>query len=109
MAQPSILRRWASRIRTEDRAAYVAYVRSTGGDDYTSTPGNLGFQLLLRDIPEGVTEIETLSWWVSIDAIIAFAGQDYERARYYPEDDRFLLMKPERVSHFEIILDSHHE
>lgn len=30
MIKPSILRRWASRIRTEDRAAYVEYVRSTG-------------------------------------------------------------------------------
>lgn len=106
MTKASILRRWASRIRTEDRATYVDYVRSTGADDYGRTPGNLGFQLLLRDLPDGTTEMEALSWWESTDAIISFAGDDYKRARYYPEDDRYLLAKPEFVSHFEVILDA---
>ncbi|MBN9452269.1 MAG: hypothetical protein J0I42_10015 [Bosea sp.] len=109
MIKPSILRRWASRIRTKDRAAYVEYVRSTGGDDYSSTPGNLGFQMLLRDVPDGTTEIETLSWWASVEAIIAFAGEDYKKARYYPEDDRFLLTKPEFVTHFEVMVDARHD
>lgn len=109
MTTASILRRWASKIRTEDRAAYVDYVRSTGGDDYSSTTGNLGFQMLLRDLPDGTTEIETLSWWDSIEAIVAFAGADFERARYYPEDDRFLLVKPEFVTHFEIVVDARHD
>ncbi|MEZ2409165.1 hypothetical protein [Bosea sp. UNC402CLCol] len=108
MTTASILRRWASKIRTGDRAGYVDYVRSTGGDDYSSTPGNLGFQMLLRDLPDGTTEIETLSWWDSIDAIVAFAGADHNRARYYPEDDRFLLVKPEFVTHFEVVLDARH-
>jgi heme-degrading monooxygenase HmoA len=106
MTKATILRRWGSRIRTKDRPAYVAYVRSTGGDDYSRTPGNLGFQMLLRDMPDGTTEIETLSWWTSVDAIVAFAGEDYQRARYYPEDDHFLLAKPELVTHFEIVVDA---
>lgn len=109
MTKVANLRRWTSKIRTEDRAAYVDYVRSTGGDDYSATPGNLGFQLLLRDLPDGTTEIETLSWWDSIDAISAFAGSDYRRARYYPEDDRFLLAKPEFVTHFEVVVDGRRE
>ncbi len=105
MIRATILRRWASTIRTKDRAAYVKYVRSTGGDDYSGTPGNLGFQMLLRDVPNGITEVETLSWWASVEAIIAFAGEDYEKARYYPEDDQFLLAKPAFVTHFEVIVD----
>lgn len=108
MIKPSILRRWASKIRTEDRAAYVEYVRSTGGHDYSSTPGNLGFQMLLRDVSDGTTEIETLSWWTSIEAIVAFAGEEYKKARYYPDDDRFLLTKPEFVTHFEVVFDTRH-
>jgi heme-degrading monooxygenase HmoA len=106
MTRAVILRRWTSKIRTQDRAAYVAYVRSTGGDDYSSTPGNLGFQLLLRELDDGTTEIETLSWWVSTEAIIAFAGADFKRARYYREDDRFLLSKPEFVTHYEVVADA---
>jgi hypothetical protein len=36
-----------------------------------------------------------------MDAIRGFAGDDVERAVYYPEDDRFLLTKPEKVQHYE--------
>lgn len=108
MTTATIMRRWASKIRTEDRSAYVEYVRSTGGDDYRKTPGNLGFQMLLRDSPDGTTEIETISWWTSVEAIVAFAGEEYKKARYYPEDDRFLLTKPEFVTHFEVVFDTRH-
>lgn len=108
MAETSILRRWASRIRTEQRSAHVEYVPSTGGHGYSSTPGDRGFQMLLRDRPDGTTEIETLSWWDWIEAIIAFAGADYEQARYYPEDDAYLLSKPEFVTHFEVAVDARH-
>lgn len=105
MAGSTILRRWASRIRTADRAAYTDYVRQTGVLDYGATPGNLGFQMLLRNLGDGTTEVVTLSWWTSIEASQAFAGEDYQRARYYPEDDRFLLEKPEGVEHFDIVID----
>lgn len=100
-----ILRRWASRIRTDHRDAYTDYVRRTGIDDYGSTEGNLGYQMLLRDLGDGETEVVTLSWWASLDAIRAFAGEDYRHARYYPEDDRFLLEKPEGVEHSDVVID----
>ena len=98
-----ILRRWSGRIRTADREAYVAYVLETGGEDYERTPGNLGFQLLLRDLDDGSTEVTTLSWWESMDAIRAFAGSEPELARYYPEDDRFLLDRPNHVEHHTVV------
>lgn len=100
-----ILRRWASRIRTSDRAAYVEYIASTGVVDYLATEGNLGCQMLMRDLGDGSTEVTTLSWWTSMAAIRAFAGADVDRARYYPDDDRFLLEKPERVEHHDIVVE----
>ena len=101
-----ILRRWASRIRTEDEAAYVAYIQATGLDDYRATPGNLGAQMLLRALGDGTSEVTTLSWWESMDAIRAFAGEDVEAARYYPDDDRFLLDKPNQVEHHRVVAGS---
>jgi heme-degrading monooxygenase HmoA len=98
-----VMRRWSSRIRTGDRAAYTAYISATGGADYAATPGNLGFQMLMRDLGGGATEVTTLSWWRSIAAIEAFAGSDISRARYYPEDDRFLLEKPDTVDHYDVV------
>jgi len=101
-----ILRRWHARIRTADRADYATYIAGTGGSDYTSTPGNLGFQMLFRDLDDGSSEVTTLSWWRSLDDIAAFAGADISVARYYPEDDRFLLERPTTVEHHEIVESS---
>ena len=96
---PTILRKWTGRIRTADRAEYVAYILGTGLDDYAKTPGNLGYQMITRDLADGTTEVSTMSWWESMDSIRGFAGDQPERARYYPEDDRFLVERPEHVEH----------
>lgn len=55
----------------------------------------------LRRNDGDVTEFLLLTRWTSWDAIRAFAGDPADRARYYPEDDRFLLDLPERVTHLE--------
>ena len=94
-----ILRTWRGRIRTADRDDYVAYIRATGLDDYAATPGNLGYQMITRDLGDGTTEVATMSWWDSMDSIRGFAGDRPELARYYPEDDRFLVDRPEFVEH----------
>jgi heme-degrading monooxygenase HmoA len=105
MAKPNtvVMRRWASRIRTSQRDEYASYVERTGGVAYRATQGNLGFQILMRDLGDGSTEVTTLSWWQSMVAIVAFAGHDAARAKYYPEDDRFLLEKPEQVDHYDVV------
>jgi heme-degrading monooxygenase HmoA len=103
MADTIILRRWTSRIRTSAEAAYVDYVKRTGMDDYARTPGNLGAQMVLRALGDGTSEVTTLSWWSDMAAIHAFAGEDAEVARYYPDDDAFLLEKPERVEHHRVV------
>lgn len=98
-----ILRRWSSRIRTSDEDAYGDYVRDTGLSDYKATAGSLGAEILMRRLEDNITEVTTLSWWRSMEAIEAFAGREPELARYYPEDDRFLLEKPVHVEHHEVI------
>lgn len=94
-----ILRQWSARIRTADEARYVAYIEETGAAHYAATEGNLGFQILTRAEPDGISTITTLSWWTDIEAIKRFAGEDYQRAQYYPEDDEFLVERTEFVQH----------
>jgi hypothetical protein len=76
-------------------------VESTGLAGYRSTEGNLGAAAAVRDLDEKRSEIVTLSWWKDIQSIEAFAGEDIGRARYYPEDDRYLLTRPKDVLHYE--------
>lgn len=101
-----ILRRWKGLIRTAEREEYRIYIEGTGGTDYRSTPGNLGFQMLFRDLGDGTSEVTTLSWWRSLDDIRGFAGEDIAIARYYPEDDRYLLDRPLHVEHHEVVASS---
>jgi heme-degrading monooxygenase HmoA len=98
-----IFRKWSGRIRTADTNEYVQYIRDTGGAHYAETEGNLGYQILVRHLGDGTTEISTLSWWRDVASIRRFAGDDYERAMYYPEDDRFLVERTEFVEHHEVL------
>lgn len=97
-----IARMWQGRIRATDVDAYRGYIARTGLADYRSTPGNRGAEMLTR-VDGEVGHVITLSFWDDLDSIRAFAGDDVTRARYYPEDERFLLEFPERVEHFETL------
>ncbi|MFC8680384.1 hypothetical protein ACFT30_02605 [Microbacterium ureisolvens] len=99
-SEHSIVRMWRGVIRTEDRDEYVDYVERTGIEQYRSTPGNRDAWTLTRELPEGLTEIVTVSRWESLESIRAFAGEDVDRAVYYPEDDRFLVERDDVVRHY---------
>ena len=96
-----ILREWRAEIRRARSKEYVEYIRGTGIADYRKTPGNLGALIATRDIDTERTEVITMSLWTTMEAIKAFAGDDPERARYYPQDDQFLLTRPQSVKHYE--------
>ncbi|KQP68338.1 hypothetical protein ASF40_18765 [Microbacterium sp. Leaf288] len=87
-------------IRTVDRDEYVDYVERTGIEEYRALPGNKDAWTLTRDLADGLTEILTVSRWDSLDSIRGFAGDDVDRAVYYPEDDRFLVERDDTVRHY---------
>ncbi len=97
-----IARSWRGATRAEDADAYVEYLRKTGLAGYRGTPGNRGV-LALRRIRDGRAEFLLISLWESEEAIRLFAGEAIERAVFYPEDDRFLVERDERVHHHEVV------
>jgi heme-degrading monooxygenase HmoA len=96
-----IARTWRGWTRREDADAYVAYIEETGMREYRSTPGNRGAWIMRRDDGDR-TEFVTLSFWDSLEAVEAFAGEDVERAVFYPEDDRFLVDREVTVRHWQL-------
>ena len=96
-----IARIWKGAVRTPDADVYDAYIRETGLDGYERTPGNRGAWLLRRDVGE-LTEFVAFTLWESLDAVKAFAGDDYETAVYYPEDDRYLVERDAQCAHYEV-------
>lgn len=96
-----ILRIWRGWTRSADTGAYASYIKSTGIAAYKATPGNKGAYVVSR--PDGdKTEFLTISFWDSKDSIVAFAGADIEQAVFYPEDDRYLVDRETKVSHFTV-------
>lgn len=81
--------------------AYAAYLDRTGVRDCRATAGNKGVWVLRRDLPER-TEFLFMSLWESYDAIKRFAGEDVERAYYYPEDRAYLLSLEPNVTHYDV-------
>ena len=100
-----VTRIWHGRTKKEDAEMYRHYVVETGIREYLKTEGNLDVRLLQRD--EGdVTHIWTVTLWQELECIRAFAGDDINRAKYFPDDDRYLLELEPDVIHCRTFLFS---
>lgn len=97
-----VARTWRGETRVEDSEAYAHYLEQTGIAEYRRTPGNLGV-LGLRRIRDGVAEFLLVTLWESDAAVRRFAGADPGKAKFYPDDECYLLGRDERAEHYEIV------
>jgi heme-degrading monooxygenase HmoA len=97
-----IARTWWGATRAEDAADYLDYLRKTGLAEYARVPGHRR-TLTMRRIAQGRAEFLIVTLWNSMDAVRRFAGDDPERAVFYPEDDRYLVARDEQARHFEVV------
>lgn len=97
-----IARTWHGAVPAARADEYHRYLQRTGIPGYRATAGNQGVYVLRRT--EGaVTHFLLLTLWESWDAIRDFAGDEVDRARYYPEDEAFLLELEPTVTHYEVL------
>lgn len=96
-----IARIWHGVTPAAKAEEYLAYLNRTGLPDYLRTEGNRG-AWILRRIDGDRAHFQALSFWESWEAIRRFAGDDVERAHYYPEDEQFLLELEPAVTHYEL-------
>ncbi|HET9007439.1 MAG TPA: antibiotic biosynthesis monooxygenase [Actinomycetes bacterium] len=99
-----IARIWKGAVRQQDGDAYARYMQETGVAGYAESPGNRGVWMLRRDV-DGRTEFVMFTLWDSLEAVRAFAGDDYEAAVFYPEDERFLVERDLTTTHYQV--DTH--
>jgi heme-degrading monooxygenase HmoA len=96
-----IARIWRGAVQRSDADGYERYMEATGVPAYAATPGNRGVWMLRRDTAER-TEFVMFTLWESLDAVKAFAGDDYETAVFYPEDERFLVERDLTATHYAV-------
>ena len=98
-----IARSWHGRTPAAKADAYHLYLERTGLHDYAATPGFRGI-LVQRWLEGDIAHFLLTTLWESENAIRLFAGDDITVARYYPEDDDFLLEREPLVRHAEVLL-----
>src|SRR3712207_2868784 len=96
-----IARIWHGVTAAAKSEEYLDYLNETGVPDYRATEGNRGVYVLRR-IEGDRAHFLTLSFWGSMEEVKGFAGPDPEKAKYYPEDEEFLLEFEPQVKHYEV-------
>lgn len=98
-----IARTWHGRVPAAKADAYYDYLLRSGLADYQATEGNRGVLVQLR-IEGDVAHFTLTTLWESIEAIKRFAGESIDVARYYPEDDEYLLEREPFVTHGDVLM-----
>ncbi len=97
-----IARIWKGVAERSKADVFLDYMMKTGVKDYRLKEGNRGVYVLRRNGKKRV-EFLMISLWDSVNAIRKFAGEEIERASYYPEDEKLLIRLEPKVKHFEVL------
>ena len=95
-----ITRIWHGRTKAEAADEYLQFLIETGVADYKSVEGNLNVEIWRR-MEDNVCHFWTVTKWDGYESIKKFAGEDFEKAKYYPDDSKYLLEFEPTVQHCE--------
>lgn len=99
-----IVRMWHGRVDAANADEYAEFMKQRAAPDYASVDG-LQKLLFLRKNEKEVTHFLLVTYWDSMDSVKKFAGEEPEKAKYYPEDVRFLLEKEEHSALYEVFYE----
>jgi heme-degrading monooxygenase HmoA len=98
-----IARIWHGWATPENADAYERLVRDEILPGIDRIDGFAGFDLLRTDRPGEEVEFVTVTFFESLEAVRAFAGEDYEAAVVPPEARRLLTRFDERSRHYQLL------
>ena len=96
-----IVRVWHGQTKVVHFEAYTEFLKERAIPDYQQTEGFVKLSFLRRIVGD-VAHFTLLTYWENLEVIKNFAGEAYELAKYYPEDQDFLLKFEEKVTHYEV-------
>jgi heme-degrading monooxygenase HmoA len=97
-----IARVWHGSTRPENADAYEAMLKPELLPGLSKVPGFKGSYFLKRDVGDE-TEFITILLWESLEALKAFAGEDYELSIIPEERRKYLSKHDEKAAHYEVI------
>lgn len=99
-----IARIWEGKTKIEHLSEYEDFMKVRAIPDYSKTTGFVKL-MFLKNTDKQFAYCKLITVWDKLEVIKNFAGDDYEIAKYYPEDKNFLIDFPEKVTHFEIFAE----
>ncbi len=100
----TILRIWHGRTPVSQADRYAEFLKERAVPDYSAIVG-LKKLYFLRRIDDEAAHFLLVTMWDSMDAVKKFAGEHPEIAKYYPEDDSFLLEKEPSSALYELFFE----
>ncbi len=100
-----IARIWHGKTKAGDAEAYALLMKKIAIPDYQKTEGFLKLSFL-RKLEDDVAHFTLITYWDNLEVIKKFAGEDFEKAKYYPEDKAYLLEFEEHVAHHEVFAEA---
>lgn len=100
----TVMRLWHGEVAIEKADEYEKFMIERAAPDYGSVEGLIKLYFQRKD-EEKKAHFLLVTLWDSIDSVKKFAGDNPEIAKYYPEDDHFLLEKEKHVSMYEVFYE----
>ena len=94
---------WKGSTKPENADAYEAMLKPELLPGISKVPGFRGSYFLKRRVSPDEVEFVTVLLWESLDALKAFAGEDYEVSIIPEERRKYLSKHEERAQHYEVI------
>ena len=100
-----IARIWHGKTKVSDFETYTVFLKERAIPDYKKTEGFVKLTFL-RNIIDNEAHFTLITFWENLEVIKNFAGQDYELAKYYIEDKKYLLKFEKKVTHYEVFAEN---
>jgi len=97
-----ITRVWHGRTKPEHADDYLGFLLKEGTREYLETEGNRTVKVW-RKKEADCCHFWTVTEWNDLASVKLFAGEAYEKAKYYPPDKGILLEFEEKVNHYETL------
>ena len=100
-----IVRMWHGIVDVAKADEYAEFMKQRAAPDYGSVDGLEKLQFLRKNEAD-IVHFLLVTHWDSMESVKKFAGERPEKAKYYPEDDAFLLEKEETSALYEVFFEN---
>lgn len=100
----NIMRLWHGEVAIEKADEYEKFMIERAAPDYSSVDGLLKLYFQRKDEGEKAHFL-LVTLWDSIESVKKFSGDNPAIAKYYPEDDNYLLGKEKHVSIYNVFYE----